>query len=268
MRYTKEELNSKSKLCKTRTEFKMKFRTYYQEAIKQGIMDEICSHMPKQRQSRKKWKKDEALKEVLKFKTKSELFEKEKGLYGAIKRMGLEEIAFAHMKDTSTILSENQTYWNKERCHEVALKYKGRYDFQVNERGAYGSALRQGFLDEICNHMDENLTLRERKYQDKLFRKLKIKYPNIKIYQEYSIKIKNRKARLDIFIEADNINIPIEIKHDKSYHYPKEIEEQINKYNNYFKDKHDTIDVILMSPKGKYGISERELLSKLDNLII
>lgn len=41
----------------------------------------------------------------------------------------------------------------KGLCKEIALKYKHRSDFQNNEKGAYGKALKENFLDEICVHM-------------------------------------------------------------------------------------------------------------------
>jgi len=46
-------------------------------------------------------------------------------------------------------------YWNKERCTEAAKKCKTRKQFSIEERSAYGAAVRCGFLDEICIHMEE-----------------------------------------------------------------------------------------------------------------
>lgn len=44
-------------------------------------------------------------------------------------------------------------YWTKERCHEEALKYKTRTDFQNNSAGSYSKALKSDWLNEICSHM-------------------------------------------------------------------------------------------------------------------
>ena len=41
----------------------------------------------------------------------------------------------------------------KEDCAMLALKYDSRNSFKKGEYGAYQSARRNGWLDEICNHM-------------------------------------------------------------------------------------------------------------------
>lgn len=44
-------------------------------------------------------------------------------------------------------------YWGENRCYEEALKYKTRTEFFKNSRGAYKSALKNGWLNNICSHM-------------------------------------------------------------------------------------------------------------------
>jgi len=44
-------------------------------------------------------------------------------------------------------------YWTKEKCYEVALKYKTRIDFKINYPSAYSSARKNIWLNEICSHM-------------------------------------------------------------------------------------------------------------------
>jgi len=43
--------------------------------------------------------------------------------------------------------------WNKKTSREEALKYTKRTDFKEKSQGAYRHALRNGFLNEICDHM-------------------------------------------------------------------------------------------------------------------
>ena len=45
-------------------------------------------------------------------------------------------------------------YWTKKQCKQEALKYSCRIDFKMSRRGAYNSALLNGWLDNACNHMD------------------------------------------------------------------------------------------------------------------
>jgi hypothetical protein len=48
-------------------------------------------------------------------------------------------------------------YWTKEKCALEAEKYKTRMDFKYNSRHSYEHSCRKGWLDEICQHMDEIL---------------------------------------------------------------------------------------------------------------
>jgi len=44
-------------------------------------------------------------------------------------------------------------YWTKEKCHEEALKYKNRTDFNKNNQHVYCISLHNNWLNEICLHM-------------------------------------------------------------------------------------------------------------------
>lgn len=45
-------------------------------------------------------------------------------------------------------------YWDKPLCENEALKYESKTDFFKYSRSAYKSALRNGWLNEICKHME------------------------------------------------------------------------------------------------------------------
>ena len=65
-------------------------------------------------------------------------------------------------------------YWNKQLCAEEALKYKTKTDFNRGSVGAYTHALKHGFLDEICSHMEVKW---QRKWSNKdVCRKEALKY--------------------------------------------------------------------------------------------
>jgi len=44
-------------------------------------------------------------------------------------------------------------YWTKERCHEEALKYDKRSDFNRYSHTPYMKSLNNGWLDDFCKHM-------------------------------------------------------------------------------------------------------------------
>jgi predicted GIY-YIG superfamily endonuclease len=48
---------------------------------------------------------------------------------------------------------KNKGYWNKNNCKKEALKYKKRSEFKMKAGGAYNFAKNNGFLNEICFHM-------------------------------------------------------------------------------------------------------------------
>jgi len=51
---------------------------------------------------------------------------------------------------------------SKEDCRLEALKYKKRFHFQKNSSGFYKTASRNGWLDELCQHMIPRLWTKER----------------------------------------------------------------------------------------------------------
>ncbi len=53
-------------------------------------------------------------------------------------------------------------YWNKERCHEIALTCKTRTEFRDKDLGAYMFSQKHGWLNEMCSHMDIVGNLRRR----------------------------------------------------------------------------------------------------------
>lgn len=50
-------------------------------------------------------------------------------------------------------MRKSPNYWTKDRCHEEALKYKTRKEFQTNSGIAYSKARKMGWLDDVCSHM-------------------------------------------------------------------------------------------------------------------
>lgn len=44
-------------------------------------------------------------------------------------------------------------YWTKEHCHEEALKYNTRLDFDNAPNSAYLISCQNGWIDDICSHM-------------------------------------------------------------------------------------------------------------------
>jgi predicted GIY-YIG superfamily endonuclease len=52
----------------------------------------------------------------------------------------------------------SKVYWTKEKCKEVALLCKYRNEFNKKYKSAYVASSKNGWLVEICNHMQYNQT--------------------------------------------------------------------------------------------------------------
>lgn len=59
-------------------------------------------------------------------------------------------------------MRKKANYWTKELCLNESLKCKTRTEFSKKSSGAYKSALKNGWLDEICKHMLEYGSLYKR----------------------------------------------------------------------------------------------------------
>ena len=132
----------------TKTQFAKGENGAYTFALKNGFLDEICAHM--ETRWVKKWASKEAChREALKFNSRSAFAKGCDGAYTYAMRHGFLDEICSHM----TPLWEKK--WNsKAKCQSEALKYKRRIDFQRGCDGAYTYAMRHGFLDEICQHME------------------------------------------------------------------------------------------------------------------
>ncbi|WPZ08794.1 DEAD/DEAH box helicase [Roseivirga spongicola] len=119
----------------------------YNASFRNGWLDEICAHMETSRNGGY-WTYERCAKEALKYNTRERFRKGSSGAYDKSRIKGwLDEIC-AHMET-----SRNGGYWTYERCAKEALKYNKRTDFCKGSGGAYNSAIKNNWLDEICAHM-------------------------------------------------------------------------------------------------------------------
>jgi predicted GIY-YIG superfamily endonuclease len=134
----------------SRKEFALKSPAAYQAAQKKGWLNEICSHMTSNQKPHNFWNKHRCEEEAKKLKTLQEFDDKNTSACQAARKNGwLDEIGSHFVTD-----KHKPGYWNKERCSEEALKYKSRKEFQKKSGSAFGSAVRNKWLDEICAFME------------------------------------------------------------------------------------------------------------------
>jgi hypothetical protein len=110
------------------------------------------------RKSQLYWTKEKCLEEALKYDTISEFRNKSGGAYYSSRtNKWLVEIC-SHLIG----LRKPNNYWNKERCHDEALKYETRNEFQKKSRSAYTASRKNSWIEDVCSHMrpKENLLKR------------------------------------------------------------------------------------------------------------
>jgi hypothetical protein len=96
-----------------------------------------------------KWTKEKCQEEALKYNSRYKFQKKSNGAYTFSYRNGWLNDICSHMISTM----KPTGYWNFEKCKEESLKYKNRTEFSKNSSSAYNAAHRNGWLDDICNHM-------------------------------------------------------------------------------------------------------------------
>ena len=168
-----ETLKQEALKYQTKTDFKKSNSVAYDNARKQGIIDEICAHM---KIKRRRWTDETAILEAKKYKNRNEMQEHNYPAFVYIYRHNLVDIAFAHMETTQK--------WTIDDAKEEALRFDTRSLFHKQSPYAYHLLWNNGLLDSACSHMK---ICREDWTIDKI-REIALKYNNIKDFKKYDMK--------------------------------------------------------------------------------
>jgi len=147
--WTKEKCQELALQCETRTSFHKKHPTGYNTSNKNGWLDEICSHMIELKKPNDYWTKELCEKKALKYNTKKDFRKYCSSAYRASLYNNWLYV-FSHMIPQH----KPKGYWTKKRCQEEALKYKSKTEFKNNRSSAYSIAYNNGWLNDICSHME------------------------------------------------------------------------------------------------------------------
>ena len=190
--WTKERCIEEALKYDSRTDFKNKSSACYSISTRNGWHNEICQHMTYKQLPNGYWTKEKCQEEALKYKTRGEFQKKSKSAYSVTHINGwLDEIC-QHM----TYKQLPNGYWTKERCIEEALKYEMRNDFRINSKSAYLMTYKNGWLDEICQHMHREALLSDYWTKEKCHEEA-LKYKTKKEFKEncrqvYAISCNNK----------------------------------------------------------------------------
>lgn len=157
--YTYDICKAKASKCKTKKEFREKYKNYYSRSREKGFLKDFFK-----KEESFNYKKKELLKEIKKFdnfysfrisRKKMIRFAKEHNLIDTIKDY------YGH---------KAKTRWNFELCKTEALKYKSRQEFYEKSGSAYNKALRENWMDDLCSHMETKGNNYKRKVYYVLFK--------------------------------------------------------------------------------------------------
>ena len=153
-KWSKKNVFEEAKKYQTRTEFRKKCRTAYDIAHINGWLDEM-DWLEEVHKPNGYWTKERVFEEARKYNTIQELRKGCRGAYDAARRKELfEEIDwledFKNVKEkTNRSNKKVKNFWTKESVFEESKKYSTRGDFSKGCGGAYQSAYRNGWLDEM-----------------------------------------------------------------------------------------------------------------------
>ena len=148
-----ETLKTEALKYQTRQEFQKKNGAAYKAAGLLQIRDEICGHMIKLKNPKGYWTPEALHAEALKYDTKVDFRKKSNPAFLTASRQGLLDQICSHMEAGKL---PNGHWLIKENCATEALKYMNRRAFSLGNPSAYHGADSNGWLDEICSHMEFN----------------------------------------------------------------------------------------------------------------
>jgi len=187
-KFNKDECHKIAKLYKTRTEFSNNSNHVYKISIKNKWLDDICDHMIEVGHKYKRliyvYQFDDnhvyvGLTDNIERRSKQHKIDISSPIYKHSKKTNLTpkltygdyisaenaqklegETVEYYRKKGFSILNIAKTgslggasKWTKENVLQEAKLYTTRRKFQKGSSGAYNSALKKGFLDEVCQHM-------------------------------------------------------------------------------------------------------------------
>lgn len=128
-------------------DFREKENSVYSIICKRGLFKKLCGHMKRACRDLT----DALLADIAKgYCTRDEFFENDSSAYGIACKRGIIDKICSHMERQIMPVG----YWNKERCRQKAKDYNSKEDFRQGCPSAYGAAQKNGWLDDICSHME------------------------------------------------------------------------------------------------------------------
>jgi predicted GIY-YIG superfamily endonuclease len=146
--WTKEKCKEEIEKYTSRSEFQKKSKGAYKACFKNKWIDELFKAEPKHKPNGY-WTEQRCKEEVAKYETITEFIKKSTSVYRKIKSNKWEYLL------DNLIQRKPSNFWNFDNCKQEALKYSSRKDFGEKSISAYTTSLKNGWIDDICQHMSK-----------------------------------------------------------------------------------------------------------------
>lgn len=143
--WTKEMCFEVSKNYNSISDFKKNLAS--SASMRLGVYDEVMKNMSRIREPNNTLNYEYCKKISLEFKSRRELYLNNPSVYKKCIILNCLEEFFPNNK------FKQNGYWNIENCSIESKKYLNRSSFKKQSGSAYQSALKNGWLNEICKHM-------------------------------------------------------------------------------------------------------------------
>ena len=144
-----------AKKCKSYTDFCNKHRGAYSHARKNKIIDKIKRILPSAVKPNGYWENiKNCIKAAKNCNSKIEFRNTFRTAYETVKRNNWDNDVFTNFVDPRIGRTPHNFRWGKKDIYREAIKYKRRGEFEKKAPGAYKTASGNGYLDDVCKHME------------------------------------------------------------------------------------------------------------------
>lgn len=143
--YNKEKCRDVALQCSSISEFSKKFSGAYQNCLKYGWLDEVCSHIKRIKRKNGYWNNENVIEEAKKYSTLKEFRKNSQGAYDYASKNNLMD----NIKAFLEVGCKPIGYWTYERCLEEAKKYETLIDFHNKSSSAYTCSRRNNWLEKF-----------------------------------------------------------------------------------------------------------------------
>ena len=104
------------------------------------------------------WNLEKCKEDALLFDSKGQWEKSSGGAYASAKKHGWLDDCCSHMITKGEAVTRKKLQWTLEKCLIDAKRFTGRREWSMKSSAAYGSAKRNGWLDQCCAHMESGFT--------------------------------------------------------------------------------------------------------------